>query len=814
MLSPYRVLDLTDEQGMICGQILADLGADVIQVEPPHGSPARFLGPFSGDEPDPERSLYWQAYARNKRSLVLDLDTSHGRDRFLKMARTADFLIESDEPGAMARRGFGYAELQRETPALIYVSISAFGQEGPKAQWAGSDLVAVASGGPLKLYGDEDRPPVRVSVPQGFLHAGAEAAAAALIALHERLRSGRGQHVDVSAQQAVSLATQGDILQDAVGEKPILRAGSGVRTESLCLRSVYPAKDGYVLICHLFGSVFGPVTRRLMEWVYEEGFCDEAMRDKNWVEYAALLANGREPPEEFERIECRIAACTRTRTKAQLLRLGLERDLLIAPCARIDEVVESEQLRARNYFREIRHDPESVSLRYPGPFARFSASPITYRRPAPRLGEHSKEVLDELRAVERVQAELPATPSDEPPLAGINVLDFTWAIAGPGATRMLADYGATVVRIESTRRTDPVRTARPFQDGQPGPETSVLFHTMNAGKRMATLDLTKPLGREVALDLVRWADVVCESFTPGVMHTLGLDYASLTAVKPDVVMLSTCLMGQTGPLARYAGYGNLAAAVVGFFELTGWPDRDPAGPFSAYTDYIAPRFIVAAILAALEYRRRTGRGQYIDLAQAEAALHFLAPAILDYEANGRVPTRRGNLDSELAPHGVYPVLGDDRWVAIAVRDDSQWRALCELLGDPEMASDLRFASAKARLTHSAALDAMVAGFTAKWQADELEFQLQRLGIAASVVRESRELARDPQLLHRGHFVELPHPDGGKTMVEGARSRMSRTPARVIGTAPTLGRDNSYVLEQILGYDAERIADLVIAGVLE
>jgi len=224
----------------------------------------------------------------------------------------------------------------------------------------------------------------------------------------------------------------------------------------------------------------------------------------------------------------------------------------------------------------------------------------------------------------------------ELPLAGVKVLDFMWAIAGPMSTRMLADYGATVIRVESTTRTDASRTLRPFVDATSNLETSALFHNCNASKRMISLDLGRPETRDVVLDLVRWADVVCESFTPGTMKKLGFDYEALVAVNPQLIMLNTCLMGQTGPLATFAGYGNLAAALTGLFAYTGWRDRSPAGPFSAYTDYIAPKFGASVILAALEYRRRTGKGQSIDFSQGEAALHFLAPAVLDGFVNGNI----------------------------------------------------------------------------------------------------------------------------------------------------------------------------------
>jgi len=379
---------------------------------------------------------------------------------------------------------------------------------------------------------------------------------------------------------------------------------------------------------------------------------------------------------------------------------------------------------------------------------------------------------------------------------------------------VLADYGATVVRVESTRRIDTARTLAPYRGGALGPENSGCFQNLNAGKRMLTLDPTSEAGRRVVLDLVRWADVVTESFAPGTMARWGLDYASLAAVKPDVVMLSTCLMGQTGPLARFAGYGNLAAAISGFSNPGGWPDRPPAGPFSAYTDYVSPRFIAIAILAALDHRRRTGEGQYVDLAQAEAALHFLTPAFLDYEVNGRVAGRVGNRDAEHAPHGVYPAGGDDRWVAIAVTTDAQWTALCAVTGRDDLARDPALRHAAGRREQADRLDAAVAAWTASRDAHAIEAALQARGVPAHVVQTSRDLARDPQLAHRGHFVTVAHPMGGTTVVEGSRFLLSRTPAAIAGAAPSYGRDNELVLREILGYDDEAITALALAGALE
>jgi len=402
MLSPYRVLDLTTERGVLCGQILGDLGADVIKIEPPGGSPARRLGPFYRDLPNPDGSLFWWAYNRNKRSITLEITRSDGQAILRLLAGKAHFLIESDPPETLAAYGLGYDDLAALNPALVYVSITPFGQDGPKAHYADSDLIILAAGGPLVLTGDDDRPPVRVSVPQAYLHASAEAAVAALMAHHERQRSGRGQHVDVSAQQAVAQATQSVILATPLNADEFQRLSGGVRVGGLIVRLVWPAQDGYVGILYLFGAAIGPFTRRLMEWIYEEGFCDEATRDKDWLAYTELLFTGQEPIAEYERLKLVVEAFTTTKTKAELFRAALARGLLIAPITTIAEVVESPQLAARHYWQHLEHPELGQAWRYPGAFAQFSAMPIAYRRRPPTVGEHNREIYrDELGFTEQ-----------------------------------------------------------------------------------------------------------------------------------------------------------------------------------------------------------------------------------------------------------------------------------------------------------------------------------------------------------------------------------------------------------------------------
>ena len=407
MLNPYRVLDLTTERGLLCGQILADLGADVIKIEPPGGSSARKLGPFYQDQEDAEHSLYWWAYNRNKRGVTLDITRSEGQDLLRRLARGAKFLIESDNPGALAQYGLSYAELAADNPELIYVSITPFGQDGPKASYADSDLVILASSGPLVITGDEDRPPVRLSVPQGYLHASAAAAPAALIALHESHRSNQGQHIDISAQQAAAQATQSTILSAPLNDAETRRMAGGAKMGPLEIRLLWPAKDGHVSIAYLFGSAFAHFTKRLMDWIYEEGFCDKAVQQMDWVEMGGLLFGG-DPKtlEDYERLKLILEDFTKTKTKEELFQNALDRGLLVAPVTTIDEVVESEQLESRQYWTTVDHEEMGKAFAYPGPFAKFSEQPIAYKRRPPKIGEHNAEVYGELGLDAQALAEL------------------------------------------------------------------------------------------------------------------------------------------------------------------------------------------------------------------------------------------------------------------------------------------------------------------------------------------------------------------------------------------------------------------------
>jgi crotonobetainyl-CoA:carnitine CoA-transferase CaiB-like acyl-CoA transferase len=797
MLSPYRVLDLTDERGQLAGQLLAQLGADVIAVEPPEGAHSRRVAPFVGDVPGPERSLMHAAYNRGKRSVRAD------RVDLAALAATADVVLHS---GAV---DVDLAALRAANPGLVTVAITPFGETGPKAAWLASDLTVAASSGWLVMNGDSDRSPVRITEPQAFHHACLEAAVATVVALMARERYGSGQHVDVSAQQAIMQATQVIMVAAAIGAVIVERQAGGVRLGPYNLRFVYPAKDGYVAITYLFGDMIGRFTQRLMAWVWEQGYCSERIRDLDYVSFFELFRTGELPPSTLTEATDAVAALTSTRTKAELFAAAREHRLLIAPVATMADLLANEHFAERGSWDEI-DVGDGRTARVPGRWAVAPATPLRRLAPAPGIGEHDDEVAAMLGRARWSPSATTTLPVGRA-LEGLRVLDFTWVIAGPMATRVFADHGATVVRIETGQRIDVIRAAQPFLPGKGGIEDTALWHSIGAGKHSVQLDVTSEHGRAVALDLARWADVVVESFTPGTMVAMGLGFDVLRRENPDLVMVSSSLMGQVGPLADFAGFGNLAASVTGFTDLTGWPDRPPAGPFTAYTDYVSPRFFALVTLAAVDHARRTGEGQHIDLSQAEASVHLLTPALLDHAVNGRDVTRAGNDDRMHAPHGVYPCRApsDDQWIAVACTADDQWQRLAPLVGRADLA-DL---AVDARRERRRELDALVAAWTTGRDGRELQQLLQDHRVCAHHVQRSPECITDPQLAHREHFRRVPHAAHGEVVVEGPFVRYSLTPPRPAWGGPTLGQHTMWALEELLGYDESRVVELVVADAL-
>lgn len=397
---------------------------------------------------------------------------------------------------------------------------------------------------------------------------------------------------------------------------------------------------------------------------------------------------------------------------------------------------------------------------------------------------------------------------------GIKVADFSWVAVVPLSIRYLADHGATVIKIESRKRPDILRSFPPFKDNIQDADHNAFFPNYNCNKLGITLNLDAPKGKEIAKRIISWADIIAESYVPGVMQRWGLSYQDIIKFKPDIIMLSANMQGQTGPHRMLSGYGAQLASLSGITALIGWPDRTPAVPYGAYTDFIAPKFNVLSIIAALIHRQRTGEGQYLDLSQYEAGIQFLAPAILDYQANGRDIIRKGNRDSFAVPHGVFPTKDPDRWIAIAVANNDEWQRLCQLIGDTVLIYGSRFSTIIERKNNESELEAIISRWTMNFTAEQLMTLMQENSIASGIVHNAAGIHSDPQLKHRGHFWELEHAVIGKHTYDGHCFHFSKTTSQPEMAAPCLGQHNEHVYTKILGFSDDEFVQLMAEGVID
>ena len=395
-------------------------------------------------------------------------------------------------------------------------------------------------------------------------------------------------------------------------------------------------------------------------------------------------------------------------------------------------------------------------------------------------------------------------------LEGVNVLEFGAGAAGPLATRYLADHGATVVRVESRVRPDFLRLYG-ITKTQKSLDASPMFAAFNCNKFAITLNMKHPDARAIALRLVRWADVVAENFAPGAMGRWGLGYEDLAKEKPDLIMVSTCLHGQTGPERDYPGFGGQGAAISGFNHLTGWPDREPLGPYGTITDSLSPRFAAAAVMAALWRRARTGEGTYLDLSQVECAIYCLGDVLVEQAVTGTVPGRLGNASRRAAPHGVYRCAGDDRWIAIAVWSDDEWHGLVEQLS---LTPEESWERLEGRLARRESVDGAIEAATSSRDRDQLAEQLRAAGLEATPVLDLADLNADEQLAHRKHFVSMSHPVIGAQNYEALGFRLTDSPPSFTRPGPTLGRDNEEVYKGLLGMSDEEFKSFESSGAFE
>ena len=822
-LEGLRVLDLATSIAEATGRVLADLGAEVIKIEPPGGCDARFQPPF-GSPPsaasprpaygsgDPERSLFWRAWGLGKRSVVLDLADAGDRDRFLSLVDTADILIESSTPGEMAAMGLGYDALSARNEALLYVSVTPFGQDGPYAKQPATDLTLSAAGGLLNATGDGDRVPVPIGLPE-TAHLGAtQAAADVLMALYSRNRSGEGQHLDASVQTAVlwSLMNQTDFSavdqeMPNFGDDRAGRTGTMPVFPGLDLPVIEPCKDGYVAIVLVLGAQGATGFANCMKWIGEQGGLDADLMGIEWLTWIQQLQEGTLELATAIRGVDQFKAFLLGMTKAEIQEQAVKGKWLIAPINLAPDLLADPQLEARDFWVELDGDKQ------PGPFARLSRTPIEYDRPAPRLGQDQAlvESVDRRPLGPTVAEPAPRTKAFE----GLKVADFSWIAAGPLIGKDLANLGATVLRVETETRVDTLRWIPPWI-GDPGPATGHMAANMNQSKLGIAIDFTKTEGLAVAHRMVEWADVVVQNFTPGTAERIGLGYEQLREIKPDIVMLYSCMRGQTGPERKHTGFGIHGAALGGFTGITGWPDRKPASPWGAYTDFISPRYALSALCAALHHRDRTGEGQLIDISQIEASIHHLTPALLDYQRTGRVLGRPGLASERGCPHGVYRTSETERFVALEARTPDQWRALravvpaLEALDGVDSLDDL-----DARIARRDEIDAILGDWAAGQKAFDTADRLRDAGVPAYVPLRARDYRSDPQLAARGFFIELEHGGFGRHSFDGPVTKFSKTPSRPTRAGPMIGEHTFPVMRDVLGYSDDEISEIAATGAL-
>jgi crotonobetainyl-CoA:carnitine CoA-transferase CaiB-like acyl-CoA transferase len=722
LLNGTRVVELAGEAGALAGRILADLGAEVVRVEWPSSDPLRATPPFAADG----RSLRYAAWTRGKTIAAAD-------DDIATLLKSATIVL--DTPGLPGRPSFE----PDCAPQAHWIRITPFGLNGPRSDWQASDLGIMAASGNLFATGDPDRAPLRCSEPVAYAHTGPEAAFAALSAL----ASDRPQVVDLSMQETILVANMG-----AAGNFPLTK-DPGQRKGAITgrTREIWPCRDGFVSFGLRGGRARLKSLALITDLLREEGLANAAWTERDWLTYDAKTAD----ETELRALEEPLAALFAHRSMSEWYALACETNLMLAPAAGAGEILGREQNLARDAFAtedKWRGLPDRIAL--------FRAGPATEKRP------------------------------DTPPTTGgcwegLRVVEFGSGAAGPIAARYFAENGATVIKVESRERPDFLR-AMWAQASPHGLEGSPLFAALNPGKKSITLDLKSEDGQTRARQLIHWADLVLENFAPRAMRGFGLDYDTMVQEKPGLVMVSTCLNGQTGPHRNYPGFGGQGSALAGYNFLTGWPDREPIGPYGTITDSLAPRFAATLAAAALLHHRQHGRGGHFDLSQVEAAQYSLAPWLLAYAQTGELGQREGNGSPRCVPHGVFPTRGKDRWIALACWTDEQWQGLAKALD----LSDAGRTTLEERRSCAEVLEKAVAVATSNEDAEELAARLQAAGIEAVPVADFGDVFADASLNQRGHFQRHEHSLLGEQFYERNGFRCSDAPGGYRTPAPTLG----------------------------
>jgi crotonobetainyl-CoA:carnitine CoA-transferase CaiB-like acyl-CoA transferase len=758
-LDGVRVIDLTDDSAAFATRMLADLGADVVRVEPEDGGPLRRLAPFAGDGPGVEASFHHLYLNANKRSVVMD----PGSADFARLAATAHVLVETVGPALPVTPS--------DFPHLAWVTVTPFGLDSPWSARTATDLIACAAGGLLWTSGHPDDPPTQAGADQGWKMTSLVAVTAAMVGLHAG-----GGHFDISAQEAVAMSVVQTSNANYWAWRRSIPKRPGLTAVHRC------QDDGWVAL------FIGPARAdAVLDWA--------ALHDIDTEAAQAKLASGAETGAVMHPL---MRALATAMPRPQFLEGAWSRDIWALPVNSLPDMA------ACNHFVETRQFLAVDGFEMP-------RSPVDCMGPdlpiraAPRLGEHTEAVLSELPAAAEPPG--PVSVDHDHPLRGIRVIDFCWVLAGPLGTRILANLGAEVIRIMPSSDRALVDF---FPPGVSNPAAGALHNLLDTNKRSISVDPRTDEGRRILHDLIATADVVTENYRPGALRRMGFAYEEMAERNPGLVLLHMPGAGSTGPWSKRPTLGNMVVGAAGISFLTGFAGRPPRGLGVAYPDFTSPYLMVVSVLAALRHRAATGHGREIDLSQLSATVSFIGVDWMAFRHSGLEPPPRANRDPNYCPHGVFPTRGDDEWVAIACQDDASWHALCTVMGAPDIAR--RWSTLADRKAAEDEVDAVVAEWTLGRERFELADALQAAGVAAAAVESVADaLERDPNLPRHFQRIRRPEAPDVDILVDGEAVRFAGHERR-LRPAPVRGADTEDVLRSVLGLSEQDICELAEKGI--
>jgi crotonobetainyl-CoA:carnitine CoA-transferase CaiB-like acyl-CoA transferase len=782
-LSGVRVVDQAEEKGELCGRLLSDLGAEVIRVEPAGGSPSRDLPPFHDGT-----GLFFAVRNLGEKSVTIDLETAAGRGELDRLLGDADVWIDSHLPSFLERHDLDPQNVLARHSNLVITSITDFGHTGPYRDYAATDAVIVAMSGLLFRSGVIGKPPL---LPPGSLAydiASTTAAFATLSALWQRIATGRGQHIDVSVMEAAA--------QTSDWALPSFGAATArgtpymeTRTGSAPIYTMYPCADGFVRLIILNQRQW----RAMRAWLGEP---PEIQADH----FDFLLGRMQ---IQYDILDPMFSAFFKDRGKLELASEAQRRGIPMTPVMSPDDVLAADHFIERGTFRESEAAP-GVRARIAEGFFAFNGVRLGFKGRAPAIGEHNRDRIDS-RTAEKLSA---ASPSRALPFKGLRVLDFGIGGVGVEASRLFAEYGADVIMIETRAHPDFIRAIF-------GTEMNPSFASSSRCKRSLGLNLNTEAGKKIIHRLVAISDLVIENSATGAMAKMGVDYATMRAINPRIVLASSQMTGARGAWKSWIGFGPSTRAAGGMTWLWNFPEGGmPPGSGAIHPDHLAGRMLAVGALASLIGRERTQAGGHMEVVQLEVIVGLLADLMLKAALKPGSVAPQGNHNERGAAWGVFRCAGEERWCVITIRDDEEWRRFRIAIGDPEWARDSRFTTTAGRLAARDQVNERVSEWTSSRADREVTRTLQEAGVAAGFMMYASEMPNDPHLVARGYPQPLEQPALGKTIFEGPAFHATGIAEPLVRPAPGLGEHTREICRSLLEMNDDEVSRLISEGVLE